>query len=245
MMDGMRSAALRSDRDEPVRCAHQFAFQAVVDEICELGWEQLDADEVAQVADAYYYFSIQFRENLEIACQLYPLDEKLQELREGECNTDNLSPWPGVAADGEKLDHDEFMRRLLARQSENRKDAMAELGEAYLAEIRGRDRIARATSIASYEDGGLSAVFEAMLRAPDWRGTVAQGFKFFLEQHIRFDTDDGGGHGALSRHLRPDDKILPLWVAFRDLLVAAAPKLALRRAPHLVDDCARLSDAAD
>ena len=93
--------------------AHNTLFPAVIDEICRMRWETLTGDEVMQVAKAYYYFSIQFRENLEIACVRCPDDEKLAELYAGECDTDNLSPWPGVAAPGERMNHDEFMRRLL------------------------------------------------------------------------------------------------------------------------------------
>ena len=42
--------------------------------------------------------------------KLFPSDENLMVLRAGECNTDNLSPYPGIAAKGEKMDHDVFMR---------------------------------------------------------------------------------------------------------------------------------------
>lgn len=203
--------------------APRHAFADVIDDICALRWESLDADEVMAVAKAYYYFSIQFRENLEIACGLHPHDEKLLELSAGECNTDNLSPWPGVAAAGERLDHDEFMRRALALEPETHAYLTA-IGETYLARTRELDDVTRATSIASYEDGGLSRVFHALLRAPQWHGAGAEAFRFFLEQHIAFDSDEGGGHGALSRHLTPDDRILPLWVAFRELLIAAVPR---------------------
>jgi hypothetical protein len=34
-------------------------------------------------------------------------------LDHGERDTDNLSPWPGVAKAGEKMNRDEFMRRTL------------------------------------------------------------------------------------------------------------------------------------
>jgi hypothetical protein len=202
-----------------------FAFPAVIDEICRMRWEMLNADEVMQVAKAYYYFSIQFRENLEIACRLRPGDSLLQKLTEGECDTDNLSPYPGICRDAEKLNHDEFMRRLLAFQPIECDHALTLMGEAYLAQTRSLENLPRAASIASYEDGGLSRVFGAMLRAPDWHGAGPLAFRFFLEEHIRFDTDDGEGHGALSRHLPVDDAILPLWAAFRDLLLAAAPRL--------------------
>ena len=75
-----------------------YAYKGVIDEICALGWSRLTEAELTGVAGAYYYFSIQFRENLEIACNLYPADPLLTQLAQEECNTDNLSPWPGVAS---------------------------------------------------------------------------------------------------------------------------------------------------
>jgi hypothetical protein len=201
-------------------------YDNVITTICSLSWDRLTSEEVLQVAKAYYYFSIQFRENLEIACQLRPGDPKLAALRLGECDTDNLSPWPEVTAPGEKLDHDEFMRRLLALQPVPDEESLEALGANYLSQVRAVDDHARACSIASYEDGGLSRVFSAMLRAQRWYGPGQRAFRFFLEQHILFDTDDAGGHGSLSRHLVPDDSILPLWSAFATLLVLAVPCLA-------------------
>jgi hypothetical protein len=215
-----------------------FAFPAVIDEICGMRWEAIGAAEVLQVAKAYYYFSIQFRENLEIACRIRPGDALLQKLSEGECDTDNLSPFPGVCAGGEKLNHDEFMRRLLAFQPIDRDHALTVLGEAYLDGVRALDDLPRAASIASYEDGGLSRVFAAMLRARDWHGAGPVAFRYFLEEHIRFDTDDDEGHGALSRHLPVDDSILPMWTAFRDLLLAAAPRLEQVPARELMPEAA-------
>src|SRR5580704_19127834 len=89
------------------------AYQRVIDDICHLDWGNLTEEDLIGVAWVYYYFSIQFRESLEIACQLYPADQQLQELDRGERNTDNLSPWPGVASVGERMNHDEFMKRTL------------------------------------------------------------------------------------------------------------------------------------
>src|ERR1700678_2464552 len=93
-MDGMTSLSFN---DQPAD-----TYQDVIDAICAMAWERLNNDEVLQVAKAYYYFSIQFRESLEIACQLRPDDGKLAELSEGECDTANLSPFPGIAEPGEK-----------------------------------------------------------------------------------------------------------------------------------------------
>jgi hypothetical protein len=149
----------------------------------------------------------------------------LQKLREGECDTDNLSPWPGVSEIHERLDHDEFLRRLLSFQTIERDDELSEIGQAYLAAVRNFDDTIRAISIASYEDGGLTRVFNAILRAREWQGVGPGAFKFFLERHIEFDTADCGGHGALTRNLGLDDRIAPLWSSFRDLLAAAVPAL--------------------
>jgi hypothetical protein len=202
-------------------------FTLSVDRICDMRWSELTEQEFIDVAWAYYYFSIQFRENLTIACELFPNDSKLQQLEHEECATANLSPWPGVAADGEKMNHDEFMRRLLqlAPISDEKRRAFEAQGARYLDEVRATDDLTRAISIASYEDGGLERVFLAFLQAPPWNNPTLRAFRHFLTEHIRFDSDPDQGHGALSRHLAPDDRILPLWLAFERLLVAFAPAL--------------------
>jgi len=202
-------------------------YQKVIDNICDLNWVALDQEDLINVAWVYYYFSVQFRENLEIARKLYPDDDRLLELDHGERDTNNLSPWPGVAAAGEKMNHDEFMRRTLTLTpiAEKRRHALETIGQAYLAEMRAIDEMSRAVSIASYEDGGLENVFRAILTAPHWDGALLGAFKHFLAEHIRFDSDPELGHGALCRHLTPNDRVLPLWAAFRTMLVKAAPKL--------------------
>jgi len=225
-MNGVTVLYCRANDDDAEAVRPPFVFDSVVDGICRMGWSELTSDEIMRVAKAYYYFSIQFRENLEIACTRHPDDPKLAELCAGECETDNLSPWPGVAEPGERMNHDEFMRRLLAFHPAGEDERLCDAGLSYLDKVRHIDDAARAASIASYEDGGLSRVFAAMLRAPYWYGRGQRAFRFFLEEHIRFDSDDGAGHGSLSRHLAPDDKVLPLWTAFRDLLTTAVPRLA-------------------
>jgi hypothetical protein len=200
-------------------------YSKVVDEIKCLNWSDLTCDELMAACAAYYYFSVQFIEAVDIACALYPSDRKLVELRHGECDTDNLSPYPGVAKPGEKINHDEFMRRTVAMSSLDRdaRSRIESLGGAYLAEVHQFDPVTRAMSLSSYEDGGLEKVFGAMLTAKDWDEPSLGAFRHFLVEHIKL---DGGEHGGLCRHLVADDRILPLWEAFRDILVAAAPRLA-------------------
>lgn len=99
------------------------------------------------------------------------------------------------------------------------------IGQCYLNTVRNIDVDARARSIASYEDGGLEKLFRAILTAPDWDSPLLEAFKHFLVQHIRFDEDPEQGHGALSRHLAPNDRILPLWLECKRIFVEAAPAL--------------------
>ena len=206
----------------------QYAYTRTIDAICKLPWHILSEAECVDAAWAYYYFSVQFRENLEIARRLHPADEKLIELEQAECNTDNLSPWPGVALPGERMNHDEFMRRCLALApvSEAKLRGFTAAGEHYLTLTRAADDVTCAMSIASYEDGGLEATFTAMLAMPDYDHPVVAAFRHFLAEHIRFDSDPDEGHGALARHLAPDDRIQPLWDAFHTLFVEFVPALA-------------------
>ena len=205
-----------------------YRYHALVDEICQFRWPDIDQQELTNVAWVYYYFSVQFRECLEAACAAFPDDALLRELDCAERNTDNLSPWPGVARPGELLNHDEFMRRTLqlSHIDEGRRLRLDAIGVAYLTKTRSIDRNARIKSLATYEDGGLEMVFRSILRAHDWRGPLLQAFRHFLVEHIKFDSDPEHGHGAICRHLAPDDSVMPLWSAFRDMLVAAVPKLA-------------------
>jgi hypothetical protein len=219
----MYQAHLRVQKSE---AQEEYVFEHIIDQICRMPWEKISNHEVLKIAKVYYYFSIQFRENLTIACQLFPRDENLKKLYREECDTDNLSPFPGITGVGERVNHDEFMKRLLLLQPVQQEPVLEQAGMAYLLQVRQIDAAVRARSIASYEDGGLYNVFSAMLRSPRWQGAGQQAFQFFLEQHIKFDTAVEGGHGALSRHLGRNDDILPLWVTFKDLLMTAAPILA-------------------
>jgi hypothetical protein len=99
-------------------------------------------------------------------------------------------------------------------------------GQRYLDRIRQCDDVSRALSIASYEDGGLEQVFRAILTCTQWDNALLRAFQHFLSEHVRFDSDPDHGHGALSRHLHPDDRVVPLWQAFRDILIVCVPKLS-------------------
>ena len=125
------------------------------------------------------------------------------------------------------MNHDEFMRRTLELTAipESYRRNLTLIGQLYLSRVRRLDPKIKAMALASYEDGGLEKVFRAILTAPKWSDRLLSAFQHFLSEHIRFDSDPGQGHGALCRHITPDDRILPLWVEFKEMLIAAAPRL--------------------
>lgn len=223
MISEVQEAAIELDHKQ----FSQESYQKIIDEICDLDWSGLSRDELVNTAWIYYYFSVQFRENVAIARRMYPDDALLAELDAGERNTDNLSPCPGVVAVGERVDHDEFMRRTLQLDSIDpaRERRLKEIGEAYLAQARAIDDRTRVLSLASYEDGGLERTFRAILQAKRWDSPLLHAFKHFLEGHIALDSDPDHGHGSLCRHFAPSKHVYNLWVAFKDSLIAGAPGL--------------------
>ena len=123
------------------------------------------------------------------------------------------------------MNHDEFMRRVvvMANLSPTELKRLEKLGRSYFAEVHRHAPLVRAMSLSSYEDGGLETVFRAILKAPEWDSPALRAFHHFLVEHIQLDS---GEHGGLCRHLVADDRVAPLWSAFRNLLVGAAPALA-------------------
>jgi hypothetical protein len=206
------------------------ADEPVITEICDLNWQNLSQDELSAVAWAYYYFSIQFRQSLLLACEYFSDDDNLARLKNEECDTDNLSPYPGIAEPGERLNHDTFMQRALrlSAVSEDDRRRFERAGKIYADEIMSIRPYARALSIGSYERGGLERLFLAILTAPAYDDPALAAFRFFMEAHIRFDSDPIEGHGALSRSMTPDASVVPLWDAFKTLLLSCAPGLSRR-----------------
>ncbi len=213
------------------------ADQPIIDEICGFNWRDLSRSDMTAVAWGYYYFSIQFRQNLQLACEYFADDSNMARLKDEECDTDNLSPYPGIAEAGERMNHDTFMQRALRLSpvSNEDRERFETAGKIYDREIMRIRPKARALSIGSYERGGLERLFKAILTAPDYDDAALRGFRYFMEAHIRFDSDPLEGHGALSRQMTPDESVVPLWEAFKQLLLSCAPNLnGATAAPALV-----------
>jgi hypothetical protein len=86
----------------------------------------------------------------------------LIELCAGECDTDTLSPYPRVATVGEKMNHDEFMRRAVAMSSLDG-DTQARQGReprpCVSYENSQDGRVTKAMSLSSHEMAGWRRCF--------------------------------------------------------------------------------------
>ena len=116
--------------------------------------------------------------------------------------------------------------RLLTLQPMGDVAAIERAGAVYLAKSRAMTITSWPRASPAMKMAACRPSFGAMLRAPSWTGAGQRAFRHFLEKHIEFDSDEDAGHGALSRHIPVDDSILPLWVAFEDILRCAVPAFA-------------------
>ena len=193
-----------------------------------MNWRRLSIGELIDVAWAYYFFSIQFRENLLIARELLPDDAQLEQLgsrRKGYgqfislsrgCRRRGASGSRRVHAESVVADAD---RRASAAIASRRSARLISAKSAPLTVGQG-PRASRAM-----RTGVLRKCSGACCRPRIGRIPCSQGFKHFLEKHIEFDSDVENGHGGLCRHLPPNEGVRELWTAFKESLIQVAPAL--------------------
>ena len=100
------------------------------------------------------------------------------------------------------MNHNEFMRRALTLlpRAASRASAFEGVGQRYLAATRSQPVSARIAGPAN---------------------AVLLAFRHFMQEYVRFDCGSETSHGALCRHIKVDDRVLPLWGSFRDQFVEA------------------------
>ncbi len=176
-------------------------YRAIVDQIKYLRWGALDADGLRQLMYLSYIAALEFAEALRIAGGLYAENSNVSSLMAGELETSNLV-FEDYSAQG---DHSAFLLHFLQKEAIEPIDAVLEAGDVYLAYCRALSAEVRAMSVFSREEE-LSGIFEQILTAPDWSGTSLSAYRYFLERHIRLDSDDGGHHD-LTKEFPVDDRL--------------------------------------
>ena len=177
-------------------------YKQTVAEIRNLRWERLNAGELQQLMVLSGYAAREFAESLRIARRLHPDNAQLEEMAAGELQTDNLR-FNDYARRG---DHADFLWQFIDRYGIMKsEEQVSAVGEAYLDRVRTLDDQTRVMSIASREQE-LPGIFSRILSASDWNASGLLEFRYYLKQHILFDTGIGG-HGELTRDIPIDDRV--------------------------------------
>lgn len=201
-----------------------FQANSAINRVCDIGWETLNEQQMTSAVWMFYFRSVQFRENLEAAIRLHPDNQNLRTLTEEELHTNNLSPYNGIAAEGEYLDHDTFLKRIIETHPipPEKRQYLENLGKEYLDSMTKMPDEIKAMCLVSSEDGGSSKIYTNILTSPQncWKSNGMQAFRHFLQKHVEFDSTEGEdtGHGMLVRKLGIDDRVAPMLDKFADCL---------------------------
>lgn len=186
-------------------------YKEVVKEIKELNWEALSSKELQELMYLSHVSAVEFAEALRIALQLHPDDPQLREMADGELETDNM-PYGDYTEPG---DHAAYLEHFLATYNITPSPYLQAAGDAYLAATRQLSDEVRAMSIFSREEE-LHGIFGRILEATDWSAPGLEEYKNYLEQHIEFDSQEGG-HDDLTKQFPVDDRVKPFYEARREM----------------------------
>jgi len=137
----------------------------------------------------------------------YPDNVNLMEMARGELETTNLR----FADYRQAGDHADFLAYFLANNRISGDALLHRHAQEYLHACRALSAPVRAMSVFSREEE-LSGIFREILLAPDWSAPGLEAFRFYLAQHILFDSTDGGHHD-LTKVFEVDDRLVPFYIA--------------------------------
>lgn len=167
-------------------------YKQIVRVIAGLKWENLSTTELQELMVLSAYAAREFAESLRIALNLYPKSSNFQEMARGEINTDNL-----VFDDYNQMgDHADFLWHFIDKYGcINLYPEVQKAGEIYISQVRALSSEVRAMSVVSRERE-LPGIFRRVLEAKDWSTPSLGAFQYYLTEHIRLDSMEGG-HGDL------------------------------------------------
>lgn len=193
-------------------------YKNTVEEIKNLNWENLPPEELQILMHLSYISAREFAESLRIARKLYPDNHNLEEMAEGELETNNLS----FEDYNTKGDHADFLEHFLQKNNLLNPDQDIQFAEqGYKNFCHSLSLEARAMTIFSREEE-LSEIFERILKAKDWSAPGLPAFKFYLEQHIALDAGEGG-HAELTKEFPVNDSVKPFYEARLEMYKKAIP----------------------
>lgn len=195
-------------------------YKSVVEKIKNLNWENLPPEDLQKLMYLSYASAREFAESLRIARDLYPDNENLKDMAEGELQTSNLS----FEDYNQAGDHADFLEFFLKKH--NLLEVTPEIKtatEEYVNVCQSLDPKVRAMTIFSREEE-LSEIFERILQAKDWTAPGLPPFQYYLKQHIALDAGDGG-HADLVKEFPVDDQVKSFYEARLQMYQEAIPDL--------------------
>ncbi len=163
-----------------------------VEQIIALPWERLSARDLQSLMHLSYFTAIEFAESLRITLNLFPDDNLILQMAEGELNTNNLSH------DGynKTADHYAFLEHFINRDGIPLEKPVAMAASDYLSFCRKQSDTFRAETIFSREEE-LSKIFQRITTAKDWKEKGLPAFRYYLDTHITIDSAEGGHHDLI------------------------------------------------
>ncbi len=175
-------------------------YKETVRLIRELDWENLDATSLQDVMYLSFISAFEFAEALRVALRLYSDDSLVQEMSEGELETDNLK----YQEYDKKGDHADFLMYFMESCGYTPTEKIEQAGEQYLNVCRAFSDELRAMSVFSREFES-TGIFKRILSAKDWDACGLSAFRYFIEEHIRLDSEDGGHHDMIKHYTITDE----------------------------------------
>ncbi|MEX0649804.1 MAG: hypothetical protein WD200_02300 [Candidatus Andersenbacteria bacterium] len=187
------------------------SYKEVIAEIRNLHWENLGRSELQQLMCLSYVAALEFAEALRIAERLYTTSRNVQELVAGELQTSNLV-FDDYTGPG---DHAAFLKHFLEKGNIQPREGVRKAGAGYLEVCHSLSDEVRAMSVFSREEE-LAGIFARILEAAEWFGADLAAYRYFLESHIRLDSQEGGHHD-LTKEFPIDSRVGDFYRARLDM----------------------------
>lgn len=179
----------------------------LVQQIANLPWEEAVPGDIILLS---HCTAKEFASSLRLGIEIYPKDERLQEMASGELQTDNMT----LEDYTKQGDHWEFLDHFI-KKYDIQPNNPALLGgmQEYISAVEGFSDSDRAMTVFSREEE-LALIFDKIVAAHDWV-TLGFGFyKYYLKQHILFDSGDNG-HAHLTKHFPMHEATLERFYTIR------------------------------
>ncbi len=179
-----------------------------IEKIENLDWSKADPKEIIYVS---FFSAIEFAESLRQGASLYS-SLALDGMIKGELQTDNLK----FEDYDQRGDHCEFLRHFIKKYyiRENTSYSVASATNSYRGFCGELTKEERFETIISREHA-LPGIFQKILDSHDWEKLGFGFYAYYLREHIRIDSEDGG-HGDLMKEMKikmHEDVLKKFWKA--------------------------------